>query len=430
MMRSYRFLWVLINMDEHPVWIVCLKNNVWKKKVRKTKKHINIQNFLGWKGGNIFPCQFLATNTSDSPARQKKSENIKLSWRRRCRQDLTTEIDGNTRERKCFSARGRRSWCFQKVWSGEVQRSNLDMLDLLRNLRGLPRRLDPNLKLLEHFRTLGTQTPVFWLFREQQTLFEDRSYWNRSFLCFWGCIVNFPMSNSQTRWAVCILFRLHFKRLSFADVFVGFEVSLCVRPSERQRRRRVCEVFIRRSSPARQPASWRWLWSVSARLCKTLQDFARLCKFRRRARHETTCNLPLASCFWHPAFGILSLSLLCSTRLKKSGELLPGRSCTVFSSADFMPSCLHAFMPSGLPLHFTSAVFLSIYIYLSIYLSISIYLYLSLSISIYLYLSLSISIYLYLSLSISIYLYLSLSISIYLYLSLSISIYLYLSIYL
>ena len=75
------------------------------------------------------------------------------------------------------------------------------------------------------------------------------------------------------------------------------------------------------------------------------------------------CNLPLASCLWHPlAFTFLYFAL--------PGWIRAASCCGgvahCISSADFMPSCLHAFMPSGLPLHFTIAVCVGqLYLYTS-----------------------------------------------------------------
>ena len=75
-------------------------------------------------------------------------------------------------------------------------------------------------------------------------------------------------------------------------------------------------------------------------------------------------GISVVTCLWHPAFGILWLSLLCSTRLKKSGELLRGRSCTMY----FLPltSCPHAFMLSCLQACLCILRLLSIYPYMYI----------------------------------------------------------------
>ena len=151
---------------------------MFEEYVRKSlRKKQRIHKFMGWKGCHVFPCQFLAIKAS---------------------QDLMMGRGENTTERKCFSARkgdlDAFNWCKVESFRGR----NCTCWICPGTWEGCQEGWIQTSNCLNIAAKLA-RTTVSWFFREEQTLFEDRSYWNRSFLCFWGSIVNFLCQTLKLR---------------------------------------------------------------------------------------------------------------------------------------------------------------------------------------------------------------------------------------
>ena len=172
---------------------------MFEEYVRKSlRKKQRIHNFLWWKGCHVFPCQFLAIKASDSPPGRRSPKisssvegegAVKIWWWAVARtlRSASAFLQGRGdldafKRCKVESFRGRNCTCWicPGTWEGcqegWIQTSNC--LNIAAKL---------------------ARATVFWLFREEQALFEDRSYWNRSFLCFWGSIVNFLCQTLKLR---------------------------------------------------------------------------------------------------------------------------------------------------------------------------------------------------------------------------------------
>lgn len=198
---------------------------MFEEYVRKNlRKKQRIHKFMGWKGCHVFPCQFLAIKASDSPPGRRSPKisssvegegAVKIWWWAGVRTLRSASAFLQGREILMLSIGVK--WRVSEVgiahvgFAQELERAAKKAGSKPQTAWILPQNWHEqqfpgsSVKSKHSLKTGATETGHFYVFEEALSI---------------SCV---KLSNSVS----CLyFFRLHFKRLSFADVFAGFEVSL------------------------------------------------------------------------------------------------------------------------------------------------------------------------------------------------------------